>query len=147
MSRCPLTYEESEQRYSQNGLRRLAKGLKSLQDFPYSAEEQIKEALARASKMSIQGVQPKLSVRLNVGKGTFEIVDTGGQYIFKPQTPNYPEVPENEDLTMRLARQACIEVPVHGLLFCKDGSLTYFIKRFDRKGKNQKIPVEDFAQL
>jgi serine/threonine-protein kinase HipA len=28
-----------------------------------------------------------------------------------------------------------------------DNSLTYFIKRFDRKGQNDKIPVEDFAQL
>jgi serine/threonine-protein kinase HipA len=29
----------------------------------------------------------------------------------------------------------------------KDNSLTYFIKRFDRKGHSDKVPVEDFAQL
>ena len=34
-----------------------------------------------------------------------------------------------------------------GLLWSKDNTLTYFIKRFDRKGQNDKVPVEDFAQL
>ena len=40
-----------------------------------------------------------------------------------------------------------LEIPQHGLIWSKDKSLTYFIKRFDRKGHNDKIPVEDFAQL
>jgi serine/threonine-protein kinase HipA len=40
-----------------------------------------------------------------------------------------------------------LEVPIHGLLWSKDNTLTYFIKRFDRKGQNDKVPVEDFAQL
>ena len=40
-----------------------------------------------------------------------------------------------------------MEIPLHGLIWSKDNSLTYFIKRFDRKGQNDKIPVEDFAQL
>ena len=77
----------------------------------------------------------------------FLIVDTGGRYIFKPQTMNYREVPENEDVTMRLAKLIGIDVPLHGLLYSKDDSMTYFIRRFDRVGRNRKIPVEDFAQL
>ena len=48
---------------------------------------------------------------------------------------------------MRLAASIGIEVPLHGLIYSKDGSLTYFIKRFDRKGQKDKIAVEDFAQL
>ncbi len=96
--------------------------------------------------MSIQGVQPKLSARLNVAQEIFEVVDTGGEYILKPQS-HYVQVPENEDLTMRLAAAAHIEVPGHGLIYSKDGSLTYFIRRFDRAGRKGKIPVEDFAQL
>jgi serine/threonine-protein kinase HipA len=40
-----------------------------------------------------------------------------------------------------------LEVPIHGLIWSKDNTLTYFIKRFDRKGQNDKVPVEDFAQL
>jgi serine/threonine-protein kinase HipA len=48
---------------------------------------------------------------------------------------------------MRLAETIGIEVPLHGLIWSKDHSLTYFIKRFDRKDFNNKLPVEDFAQL
>jgi len=47
---------------------------------------------------------------------------------------------------MRLAAAAGIEVPVHGLIRGRDGSLTYFIRRFDREGR-ARIPLEDFAQL
>jgi serine/threonine-protein kinase HipA len=48
---------------------------------------------------------------------------------------------------MRLAASAGIEVPLHGLVYAKDGTLTYFIKRFDRAAKGAKLAVEDFAQL
>jgi serine/threonine-protein kinase HipA len=33
------------------------------------------------------------------------------------------------------------------MLYGKDGSLSYFIKRFDRYGKGRKLATEDFAQL
>ncbi|MFO7574704.1 MAG: HipA domain-containing protein [Bacteroidales bacterium] len=125
----------------------MSAGLNALKEFEYTAEEQRNEAFNRASKMSVQGVQPKLSARLNVKEGKFQIVDTGGRYILKPQHHLFPEMPENEDLTMKLAGEIGLEVPVHGLIWSKDYSLTYFIKRFDRKGQNDKVPVEDFAQL
>ena len=148
MNRCPITYTDSgDKKYSDAGLRKLSPKLKILNDFPYSAEEQVKESVARASKMSIQGVQPKLSVRLNIKHSIFEVVDVAGRYIIKPQTPNYSEVPENEDLTMRLARLIGIETPLHGLFYSIDGSMAYFIQRFDRVGRNKKVAVEDFAQL
>jgi len=97
--------------------------------------------------MSIQGVQPKLSVRLNASKAVFEIVDKGGRYVLKPQHATYPELPENEDLTMRLASSVNIEVPLHGLIYCEDGSKTYFVERFDRVARKRKLATEDFAQL
>jgi serine/threonine-protein kinase HipA len=96
--------------------------------------------------MSIQGLQLKLSAVLRITQGRFEIVDRGGQYILKPQSLDFPELPENEDLTMRMAAAVDIEVPVHGLLRSADGSFTYFIKRFDRDGR-ERLPLEDFAQL
>jgi serine/threonine-protein kinase HipA len=92
-------------------------------------------------------VQPKLSAKLSIKEGEFEIVDTGGKYILKPQHHLYPEMPQNEDLTMRLASEIGLDVPLHGLIWSKDHSLTYFIKRFDRRGHNDKVPTEDFAQL
>jgi serine/threonine-protein kinase HipA len=48
---------------------------------------------------------------------------------------------------MRLADEIGLEIPLHGLIWSKDNTLTYFIKRFDRKGQNDKVAVEDFAQL
>jgi serine/threonine-protein kinase HipA len=148
MNICPITYTPcGDDFYSEAGLRLLSPGLKALKDLEYTAEEQRIEAYNRSSKMSIQGVQPKLSAKLSIKDGKFEIVDTGGKYILKPQHHLYPEMPENEDLTMRLASEIGLDVPFHGLIWSKDHSLTYFIKRFDRRAQNDKVPVEDFAQL
>jgi serine/threonine-protein kinase HipA len=148
MNRCPIAYIPSgENRYSDEGLKLLSPGLKNLQILEYTSEEQRKEAYNRATRMSIQGVQPKLSAVLNLKEEKFDLVDKAGKYILKPQHNIFPEMPENEDLTMRLASEIGLEIPPHGLLWSKDNSLTYFIKRFDRKGHKDKIPVEDFAQL
>jgi len=148
MNRCPITYTHIDKgKYSEAGLRLLSADLQSLNDFDYTAEEQRKEAYNRASRMSIQGVQPKLSAKLNIKEGRFEAIDRNGKYILKPQHHMYPQMPENEDLTMKLAEKIGLEIPLHGLIWSKDSSLTYFIKRFDRKGQNDKVPVEDFAQL
>ena len=148
MNRCPISYNPcGDNRYSDAGFRLLSAELTSLKDLEYTAEEQRNEAYNRASKMSIQGIQPKLSAKLNIKEEKFEIVDTGGRFILKPQHQYFPEMPENEDLTMRLAGEIGLEIPLHGLIWSKDNSLTYFIKRFDRKGQNDKVPVEDFAQL
>ncbi|MCE5346123.1 MAG: HipA domain-containing protein [Bacteroidales bacterium] len=148
MNRCPISYNPcGDNRYSDAGLRLLSAELASLKDLEYTAEEQRKEAYNRASKMSIQGIQPKVSAKLNIKEEKFEIVDSGGRFILKPQHQYFPEMPENEDLTMRLADEIGLEIPLHGLIWSKDNTLTYFIKRFDRKGQNDKVPVEDFAQL
>ena len=148
MNFCPITYAPcGDNLYSEAGLRLLSPGLKVIKELEYTAEEQRREAYNLASKMSVQGVQSKLSARLSIKDGKFEIVDTGGKYILKPQHHLYPEMPENEDLTMRLANEIGLDVPLHGLIWSKDHTLTYFIKRFDRRGQNDKVPVEDFAQL
>ncbi|MCK4798807.1 MAG: HipA domain-containing protein [Spirochaetes bacterium] len=148
MKRCPITYLIcNNNRYSKEGLKRISRNINDLEDFPYTSEEQRLEAVQRASKMSIQGVQPKISAIFNNKKETFEIVDIGGIYIIKPQSHLYKELPENEDLTMKLANAAGINVPFHGLMYSSDNSLSYFIKRFDRINRKNKLHVEDFAQL
>jgi serine/threonine-protein kinase HipA len=148
MKYCPITYEPLQENadYSAEGLRLLNRNLKSLAPLNFSAEEQRQEAISRAGKMSIQGLQLKLSAVLRISEGQFEVVDRSGQFILKPQSADFLELPENEDLTMRLAATVRIEVPVHGLVRSVDQSLTYFIKRFDRDGRS-RIPQEDFAQL
>ncbi|MHA7865659.1 HipA domain-containing protein [Flagellimonas marinaquae] len=118
-----------------------------LKDLPYTASELRREAANRARKLSIQGVQPKLSASISVVDQEFKVVDQFGTYIIKPQNDIFPELPENEDLTMRMAKVLGIHVPFHGMVYGKDGSLSYFIKRFDRYGKGKKYATEDFAQL
>lgn len=148
MNRCPISYDPcGDKLYSARGLKTLSPSLKSLARLEFSAAELRTEAMFRAAKMSIQGVQPKLSAVLNIKNGCFEIIDKKGRYILKPQHHIFPELPQNEDLTMHLASTTGITVPLHGLVWSKDDSLTYMIKRFDRKGQKDKIPVEDFAQL
>lgn len=148
MNRCPITYELcGTEKYSQKGLRLIAPKLTVLNDLPLSAAEQRQEAANRAKKLSIQGVQPKLSAVISVVNHQFEIVDQFGNYIIKPQNDIFPELPENEDLTMKMAKVYGLDVPFHGLIYSKDRSLSYFIKRFDRYGKGKKIATEDFAQL
>lgn len=148
MNKCPITYANcGDQKYARQGLQLLNRNLTALLDFPYSASEQRYEASQRMMRMSIQGVQPKLSAVVNTRRQTFDLVETGGRFIIKPPHNIYDQMPENEDLTMRLAALIGIETPLHGMMWCKDGSLSYFIKRFDRFGRHNKLAVEDFAQL
>lgn len=149
MSHCPMSLEplvEGEE-YSKSGLRSLHPQLKGLEPLGLTQGEQLREARLRSDKMSIQGVQPKLSAILKPKEGRFEIVDRGGTFILKPNPLPFEEVPANEALTMTLAKAVGIEVPPHGLLRAVDDSWVYVIKRFDRIGRNERVHVEDFGQL
>ncbi len=148
MKRCPISYEPlfGDIDYSLQGLRLLDRKLTTLARLELTAEQQRKEALRRVGKMSVQGIQLKLSAVLRIKKARFEVVDHGGRFILKPPSLDFPQLPENEDVTMRMAIIVGIEVPVHGLIRAIDDSLTYFIKRFDRVGR-ERLPLEDFAQL
>ncbi len=105
-----------------------------------------RKAQELAGKLSISGVQPKLSVKLDEKQNMLIPVSEGGEYILKPQTPTFPNIPENEQCCMDIAEELNIEVPMHCLLLLKDNSLSYVVKRFDRK-KNAKIHQEDFGQI
>ena len=98
---------------------------------------------------SVTGVQPKLSVDLKKGKkepARLTIVGLWGSYILKPPHKDYTQMPENEDLTMKLAESVGIKTARHSLIRLKSGELAYISKRFDRTDKI-KLHVEDFAQL
>ncbi|MEK6602408.1 MAG: HipA domain-containing protein, partial [Candidatus Binatota bacterium] len=111
----------------------------SLTDIPLQAQ-------AMVGKMSISGVQPKLSLHLNRPQAELVPVAEGGEYILKPQVQQYPHVPENESCCMDIAMEMEIEVPPHCLLPLKDGTLAYVVKRFDRVGQD-KIHQENFYQI
>lgn len=104
-------------------------------------------AAEMAGKMSISGVQEKVSLRLSEDKTRFEIAPSGGRYILKPEPPRFAFAAQNEQLTMRLAELAGIEVPPLGLVELKDKAIAYVIKRLDRLVDGTKLQVEDFCQL
>lgn len=113
----------------------------------FSTADIVGEAQKMAGKMSVSGVQPKLSVIYDQKKGELFVVQKGGSYILKPQTDAFPSLPENENLCMRIAAGFGIEVPPHGLLLLTDGRLAYIVKRFDRTKDGSKHHQEDFQQL
>jgi len=112
----------------------------------FTLKELSREAQKLTGKLSLSGVQPKLSVKLNKKQNILIAVAEGGEYILKPQTQTFSNIPENEQCCMDIARKLEIEVPLHCLLPLKDKSLAYVVKRFDRK-KGVKIHQEDFAQI
>jgi len=99
-----------------------------------------------AGKLSISGVQPKLSLKLNRKKKELEIADIEGEYILKPQTETFPNLPQNEYLCMSIASRLGIDVPPNTLISLKDKTLAYVVKRFDRI-KGEKLHQEDFSQI
>jgi serine/threonine-protein kinase HipA len=114
---------------------------------PFRATDVTREAQKMVGKMSISGVQPKLSVIHDPIKHQVLVVERGGLYILKPQTERFESIPENENLCMNIASTFGIEVPPHGLLPLLDGSFVYLVKRFDRLEDGSKLQQEDFQQL
>ena len=117
-------------------------------DFDFQDLEELAKQNIIKSK-ALTGVQPKLSI--NVEKQRNEparltIVGLQGDYILKPPTSQFRELPENEDITMHLAELVKIKTAQHGLIRLKYGELAYITKRFDRN-KEAKVAVEDFCQL
>jgi serine/threonine-protein kinase HipA len=104
-------------------------------------------ALAMVGHTSISGVQRKVSLGLSVDRALLQVATDGGRYLVKPQAQTFPSVPENEHLTMLLARHVGLEVPPCGLVRLSDESLAFLIRRFDRGDGGSKLLQEDFCQL
>lgn len=119
-----------------------------LLEYRHEDLDRLAEQIIRA-QTSLTGVQPKLSLNLTRHDGTSRLTIVGlwGNYIFKPQTESYAQLPENEDLTMHLAEAAKIKVVPHSLIHLADGRLGYITKRIDRTENGEKIDMEDMCQL
>jgi serine/threonine-protein kinase HipA len=114
---------------------------------PFKTTDVVREAQKMVGRMSISGVQPKLSVIYDRRQGQVSVVERGGRYILKPPTERFESIPENENLCMNIAAIFGIEIPPHGLLPLMDGRLAYVVKRFDRLEDGSKLLQEDFQQL
>ena len=103
--------------------------------------------LAMVGRTSISGVQRKISLGLGADRMTLQVGADRARYILKPATEVYPSLPENEHVTMRIAKLCRIAIPECGLIRLEDGSLAYIVVRFDRPAEGGKLRQEDFCQL
>ncbi len=122
-------------------------GTKVPPEVPFSTPDIVSESQKMVGKMSVSGVQPKLSVIHNPIKRQLTVVERGGVYILKPQTDRFPYLPENENLCMCIASVYGMDVPQHGLIPLQDGRFAYLVKRFDRTEDGFRLQQEDFQQL
>ncbi len=130
--------------YTAAHLRRVF-GTPTLPTIRLSLAEAAFAAQQSAGKLSISGVQPKLSLGLEGGE--LVVRPEGGRFILKPQTMTFPELPENEHLCMQLAAECGLRAAPNVLIRLADGSWAYLVRRFDRAGAGRKLPCEDMAQI
>ncbi|NGZ90218.1 HipA domain-containing protein [Psychroflexus maritimus] len=103
--------------------------------------------------VAVPGVQPKLSMSLI--KETLEKTDSrltvigalGGEFILKPPSELYPEMPENEHVTMKIAEHLGIKTVPSSLIRLASGELSYITKRIDRTHDGKKVHMLDMFQI
>lgn len=117
----------------------------------FDKKEFLSTKIELSDKMSISGVQDKISLKIENKKLIPAIKDS--QYLLKPiPLMDYGEflddVAKNEHFTMQLAFQIYkIPTAINALISFSDGELAYITKRFDRGINGIKIKQEDFASL
>ncbi len=120
-------------------------GTKEVPQLPYTLDqmsELAKKVIERS--VSVPGVQAKLSMSLineaREKNSRLTVVGAlGGNYIFKPPTLDFPEMPQNEHVTMRIAEVMGIKVVPSSLIRLQSGELSYITKRVDRTIDGRKI--------
>jgi serine/threonine-protein kinase HipA len=105
-------------------------------------------------RIAVPGVQPKLSLSLindtinRPNHTRLTVVGAlGGNYIFKPPSSTYPEMPENEHLTMKIAEAFGIQTVPSSLIKLQSGELAYITKRIDRTIDGKKVHMLDMFQI
>lgn len=126
-------------------------GTKTLPDIDVSEEVLEQLAIESTNKgLTVPGVQKKMSLHLDNSGATarLTLVNYPTGYILKPQTKEYPCLPEAEYLVMQMAEKAKIKTVPHALIRIKaqDNALAYFTKRIDRRD-GKMLAMEDFCQL
>lgn len=152
---CPGTLAEGFNTYSNTCLKRVFSGKKVSHILPYNppriSEEDAQKFIENRKRISISGVQEKLSFILDKNKLRLTHQGEQGSYILKPIPSDLiktDQVPANEHLTMQIARQVYnIPVAENALIFFKNGDPAYITKRFDVKEDGTKRGKEDFASL
>ena len=104
-------------------------------------------------RIAVPGVQPKLSLSFTDNALASEnnrltvVGALGGNYILKPPSTAFAEMPQNEHFTMRMAESFGIRTVSSSLIRLKSGELAYITKRIDRTLNNEKIHMLDMFQI
>ncbi len=126
-------------------------GTKKAPKLPYTIDQMNELALSVVERsIAVPGVQPKLSMSLieEAQDQRLTVVGAlGGNYIFKPPSIEYPEMPQNEHITMLLAEYLKIKKVPSSLIRLKSGELSYITKRIDRKNNGSKVHMLDMFQI
>ncbi|RZJ86963.1 MAG: type II toxin-antitoxin system HipA family toxin [Chryseobacterium sp.] len=130
-------------------------GTKEQPDFSYSLAQMDELAINVIERsIAVPGVQPKLSLTMvnsapDDGKnGRLTVVGAlGDNYIFKPPSSTFAEMPQNEHLTMRMAEAFGMKTAKSSLIRLKSGELSYITKRFDRTDLGEKKHMIDMFQI
>ena len=108
---CPGTLAEGFTTYSRTCLSRLFGGKKVSHILPYSSpqlnEEDAEKFFENRTRISISGVQEKVSIILDKNKLRLTAKGEQGTYILKPiprDIKKVIQVPANEHLTMQIAK-------------------------------------------
>lgn len=149
---CYESVEEGKDFHEKCSLKFFGTAVPPLIDYSFNQMNELAKDVIQRS-VAVPGVQPKLSMSLV--KAAKENSDTrltvigalGGQYIFKPPSEQYPEMPENEHLTMRIAEAFGINVVPSSLIRLASGELSYITKRIDRTERGDKIHLLDMFQI
>lgn len=155
INHCPGTLAPGFTTYSPACLRRTFEGRKVSHVLPYlppqESEGDAEKFIENRKRISISGVQEKLSLLLEKNQLRLTRQGEQGQYILKPipRDVKYPDqVPANEHLTMQIARQVYkLNVAENALIFFQNGEPAYITRRFDLKPDGTKHGQEDFASL
>lgn len=152
---CPGTLAEGFETYSKACLNRVFGGKSVSHILPYGppkeSEKDAEKFLENRKRISISGVQEKLSLLLEKNKLRLTEQGEQGTYILKPiprDLKKVDQIPANEHLTMQIARQVYgINTAENALIFFKNGEHAYITKRFDVREDGKKLGIEDFATL
>jgi serine/threonine-protein kinase HipA len=154
---CPGTFAAGFTTYSPACLRLLFNGRRTSHFLSYNSHnpnnnEERAALIENRNRISISGVQEKLSVIWE--KGAIRLTKSGerGTYILKPipRDLNYIDiVPANEHLTMQIAKQVFkLRVAENAMIFFQNGEPAYLTKRFDYdRIHSKRLGKEDFATL
>lgn len=152
---CPGTLKEGYTTYSPACRKKVFGGRAVNHILPFQSPDKDgadqDKYLENRKRLSISGIQEKLTLHLDKNKFRFPGENEVGQYILKPiprDLLHVSQVPANEHLTMQIAEQLFdIPTAANAMIFFANNVQAYITRRFDIKEDGTRKREEDFASL